>query len=227
MIVLGVIMAPMVFRLIRASALAVSEELYVDAARVSGLGDARITRRHILPVVIAPSVIQATQAFAVAIGIPAGLAFLGLGKAARASWGAMLNDAFTNVHTARAAGVAGPRDGPDHPGGQHAGHRCTGRAWRRRTPNRQAAQASCPEGSCPDHRGARRPPADRLGAACRVRGEDGRRRGGPDRGTRRSPGPGGGVRLRNGPDGVLRARTAARRGRGDAYEGSVAGRCSR
>ncbi|MEV2211371.1 dipeptide/oligopeptide/nickel ABC transporter permease/ATP-binding protein [Streptomyces sp. NPDC050997] len=102
MIVLGVIMAPMVFRLLRASVLAVREELYVDAARVSGLGDARIMRRHILPVVIAPSVIQATQVFAVAIGIQAGLAFLGLGKASQASWGAMLNDAFTNVYSAPA-----------------------------------------------------------------------------------------------------------------------------
>ncbi|MFJ9582399.1 dipeptide/oligopeptide/nickel ABC transporter permease/ATP-binding protein [Streptomyces acidicola] len=100
MIVLGVIMAPMVFRLIRASVLAVREELYVDAARVSGLGDARIIRRHVLPVVIAPSVIQATQVFAVAIGIQAGLAFLGLGKASQASWGAMLGDAFTNVYNA-------------------------------------------------------------------------------------------------------------------------------
>ncbi|GGN39395.1 dipeptide/oligopeptide/nickel ABC transporter permease/ATP-binding protein [Streptomyces fuscichromogenes] len=98
MIVLGVIMAPMVFRLIRASVLAVREELYVDAARVAGLGDARIMRRHILPVVIAPSVIQATQVFALAIGIQAGLAFLGLGKASQPSWGAMLNDAFTNVY---------------------------------------------------------------------------------------------------------------------------------
>ncbi|MFE5038452.1 ATP-binding cassette domain-containing protein [Streptomyces sp. NPDC056683] len=102
MIVLGVIMAPMVFRLIRASVVAVREELYVDAARVSGLGDARIMRRHILPVVIAPSVIQATQVFAVAIGIQAGLAFLGLGKASQASWGGMLNDAFTNVYNAPA-----------------------------------------------------------------------------------------------------------------------------
>ncbi|MGY0056718.1 dipeptide/oligopeptide/nickel ABC transporter permease/ATP-binding protein [Streptomyces sp. LZ34] len=100
MVVLGVIMAPMVFRLIRASVIAVREELYVDAARVSGLGDGRIMRRHILPVVIAPSVIQATQVFAVAIGIQAGLAFLGLGKASQASWGAMLSDAFTNIYNA-------------------------------------------------------------------------------------------------------------------------------
>ncbi|WP_413805162.1 ATP-binding cassette domain-containing protein [Streptomyces sp. OE57] len=100
MVVLGVIMAPMVFRLIRASVIAVREELYVDAARVSGLGDGRVMRRHVLPVVVAPSVIQATQVFAVAIGIQAGLAFLGLGKASQASWGAMLGDAFTNVYDA-------------------------------------------------------------------------------------------------------------------------------
>jgi peptide/nickel transport system permease protein len=100
MIVLGVIMAPMVFRLIRASVLAVREELYVDAARVSGLSDPRIMRRHVLPVVVAPSVIQATQVFAMAIGIQAGLAFLGLGKASQSSWGAMLNDAFTNIYNA-------------------------------------------------------------------------------------------------------------------------------
>jgi peptide/nickel transport system permease protein len=100
MAVLGVIVAPLVFRLIRASVLAVREELYVDAARVSGLGEARILRRHVLPVVIAPSIIQAAQLFSVAIGIQAGLGFLGLGKASQASWGAMLNDAFTNVYNA-------------------------------------------------------------------------------------------------------------------------------
>ncbi|MGW3956248.1 dipeptide/oligopeptide/nickel ABC transporter permease/ATP-binding protein [Streptomyces sp. NPDC004752] len=100
MAVLGVIMAPMVFRLIRASVIAVREELYVDAARVSGLGDGRLMRRHVLPVVIAPSLIQATQVFAVAIGIQAGLAFLGLGKASQASWGAMLGDAFANIYNA-------------------------------------------------------------------------------------------------------------------------------
>jgi len=100
MVVLGVILAPMVFRLFRGSVLAVREELYVDAARVSGLGDARILRRHVLPVVMAPSIIQAAQLFAVAIGIQAGLAFLGLGDASEPSWGAMLNDGFTNVYNA-------------------------------------------------------------------------------------------------------------------------------
>jgi peptide/nickel transport system permease protein len=99
MVVFGVLMAPGVYRLIRASVTAVREELYVDAARVSGLDDGRIMRRHILPVVIAPTIIQAAQSLGLAIVVQSGLEFLGLGSASQASWGAMLNDAFTNIYT--------------------------------------------------------------------------------------------------------------------------------
>jgi len=98
MTVLGVILAPGVFRLVRASVTSVREELYVDAARVSGLNDLRIVRRHILPVVQAPTIIQAAQMFGVAVVIQAGIEFLGLGSASEASWGAMLNEAFANLY---------------------------------------------------------------------------------------------------------------------------------
>ena len=50
----------------------VREELYVDAAQVSGLRDARIMRRHILPVVITPTIIQAALLASAGIGIEAG-----------------------------------------------------------------------------------------------------------------------------------------------------------
>ncbi|MFE2065605.1 dipeptide/oligopeptide/nickel ABC transporter permease/ATP-binding protein [Streptomyces sp. NPDC059467] len=99
MAVFGVLMSPGVFRLIRASAISVREELYVDAARVSGLTDGRIVRRHILPVVQAPTIIQAAQMLGLAIVIQSGLEFLGLGSATQASWGSMLNDAFANIYT--------------------------------------------------------------------------------------------------------------------------------
>jgi peptide/nickel transport system permease protein len=99
MIVFGFLMAPGVYRLVRSSVLAVREELYVDAARVSGLTSGRIMRRHILPVVIAPTIIQAAQMFGIAIAIQAGLQFLGIGST-DASWGAMLSDAFANVYKA-------------------------------------------------------------------------------------------------------------------------------
>ena len=100
MTVFGVIITPAVFRLIRASVIGVRGELYVDAARVSGLGDTRIMRRHILPVVVAPTVIQVSQLLGVGIVVQAGLEFLGLGSANQASWGGMLSDAFQNIYTA-------------------------------------------------------------------------------------------------------------------------------
>ncbi|WP_336026287.1 dipeptide/oligopeptide/nickel ABC transporter permease/ATP-binding protein [Geodermatophilus sp. FMUSA9-8] len=98
MAVFGVIIAPGVFRLVRSSVIAVREELFVDAARVSGLSDARIMRRHVLPVVIPPTVIQVSQLLGIAIVIQAGLEFLGLGSANQASWGGMLSDAFQNIY---------------------------------------------------------------------------------------------------------------------------------
>lgn len=97
--VFGLLMSTGVYRLIRGSVLAVREELYVDAARVAGLSDGRILRRHILPVVIAPTVIQAAGMLGIGILIQSGLEFLGLGSNTQPSWGAMLNDAFANIYT--------------------------------------------------------------------------------------------------------------------------------
>lgn len=100
LVVFGVLIAPSVFLLIRGSVRAVREELYVDAAKVSGLRDARIMRRHILPVVITPTIIQAALLASAGIGIEAGIAFLGLGSADKASWGLMLADASQNIYNA-------------------------------------------------------------------------------------------------------------------------------
>ncbi|MFZ0529077.1 MAG: dipeptide/oligopeptide/nickel ABC transporter permease/ATP-binding protein [Propionicimonas sp.] len=97
--VFGVLMSTGVYRLIRGSVTSVREELYVDAARVAGLPDGRLIRRHILPVVIAPTVIQAAGMLGVGILIQSGLEFLGLGSASEPSWGSMLNDAFANIYT--------------------------------------------------------------------------------------------------------------------------------
>lgn len=100
LVVFGVLIAPSVFLLIRGSVRAVREELYVDAARVSGLSDVRIMVRHILPVVITPTIIQAALLAGAGIGIEAGIAFLGLGSSDKASWGLMLNDASQNIFNA-------------------------------------------------------------------------------------------------------------------------------
>jgi len=73
-------------------------ELYVDAARVSGLSDLRIIGRHILSVVRAPIIIQSAIITGIAIAIQSGLEFLGLGDMSVPTWGGMLNDGFANIY---------------------------------------------------------------------------------------------------------------------------------
>jgi peptide/nickel transport system permease protein len=97
MMIFGVLLSPAFFRLVYASVTAVRNELYVDAARVSGLSDVRIIGRHILTVVRAPVIIQSAMVLGIAIAIQAGLEFLGLGDRSIPTWGSMLNDGFINI----------------------------------------------------------------------------------------------------------------------------------
>jgi peptide/nickel transport system permease protein len=100
MAVFGIMLSPGFFRLTRNLVRGVRNELYVDAARVSGLSDFRIMWRHILLVIRAPVVIQASIVAGIAIVIQAGLEFLGLGDASLPTWGGMLQDAFDNLYVA-------------------------------------------------------------------------------------------------------------------------------
>jgi ABC-type dipeptide/oligopeptide/nickel transport system ATPase component/ABC-type dipeptide/oligopeptide/nickel transport system permease subunit len=97
MMIFGVLLSPAFFRLVYASVTAVRNELYVDAARVSGLSDVRIIGRHILTVVRAPAIIQSAMVLGIAIAVQAGLEFLGLGDRNIPTWGSMLNDGFINI----------------------------------------------------------------------------------------------------------------------------------
>jgi len=98
MLVFGVLLAPSFYRLTRTAVKSVRNELYVDAARVSGLSDVRIMSRHIFSVVRAPIIIQTANVAGVAIAIQSGLEFLGLGDPLVPTWGVMLSDAFRNVY---------------------------------------------------------------------------------------------------------------------------------
>src|SRR5687767_1874978 len=87
-------MVPRCARVVRASALAVREMPYVDAARAGGYGHARIILRHMLPNVMAPILIMATAFLGEAILLEASLSFLGLGvQEPTAAWGLMLRGA--------------------------------------------------------------------------------------------------------------------------------------
>jgi ABC-type dipeptide/oligopeptide/nickel transport system ATPase component/ABC-type dipeptide/oligopeptide/nickel transport system permease subunit len=98
MAVFGIILSPGFYRLTRSAVRAVRNDLYVDAARVSGLGDARIISRHILYVVRAPIIIQTALTLGLAISIQSGLDFIGLGEPGAATWGGMLNEGFRNIY---------------------------------------------------------------------------------------------------------------------------------
>ncbi|MFK0006423.1 dipeptide/oligopeptide/nickel ABC transporter permease/ATP-binding protein [Paenarthrobacter sp. NPDC090520] len=98
MIAFGILISPSYFRLTRAAVQSVRNELYVDAARVSGLSDIRIVARHIFSVVRAPIIIQTAAIAGVAIAIQSGIEFLGLGDPTKATWGVMLSEGFKNVY---------------------------------------------------------------------------------------------------------------------------------
>jgi peptide/nickel transport system permease protein len=100
MVALGILLAPNFFRLVRGLSRAVRGEYYVDAARVSGLSDLRIIRRHVFSAIRGPVIVQTAFAAGVAIGLQAGLAFLGLTDPGAPSWGSMLLEAFTNIYIA-------------------------------------------------------------------------------------------------------------------------------
>lgn len=82
---------PRCARVVRASALALREMPYVDAARALGLTHSRIIFRHMLPNVMAPYLIMWTAFMGQAVLLEASLSFLGLGvQEPTPAWGLML-----------------------------------------------------------------------------------------------------------------------------------------
>lgn len=94
MLTLGFFASAGLARIIRSSCLELREELFVDAARVSGLGPARIMARHILPRLTGQLLVPVFLFSGNALAIQTGLGFLGLATPAPApSWGGMVGEA--------------------------------------------------------------------------------------------------------------------------------------
>ena len=92
MIAIGVVNVPIFMRVARASTLSVRETQFIEAAHAAGANTLRILRRHVLPNIAAPLIVQSTLAFAWAVIAEAGLSFLGLGtQPPNPSWGIMLS----------------------------------------------------------------------------------------------------------------------------------------
>ncbi|GAA2584682.1 dipeptide/oligopeptide/nickel ABC transporter permease/ATP-binding protein [Dactylosporangium fulvum] len=95
MVVLGVISAPMLLRVTRGVTMSVKQELYVRAARLSGLGEVRIMTRHVLPRLTGPILVQVSLFAATAVLVQGALSFLGLSapETEGPSWGNMIAQA--------------------------------------------------------------------------------------------------------------------------------------
>jgi peptide/nickel transport system permease protein len=100
MAIFGVLLSPGVYRLVRNQVVGVRNELFVDAARVSGLTDRRILARHVLFAVRRPVIVATAFLCGQAVGVQAGLAFLGVGPATTPSFGSMISEGFHNLYVA-------------------------------------------------------------------------------------------------------------------------------
>jgi peptide/nickel transport system permease protein len=91
-IVLSIAVVPPVQRVARASALAVLQQPYVEAARAVGAGPWRLLAYHVLRNIATPIVVISTTGVGALILAQAGLGFLGLGVTPpTAEWGQMLS----------------------------------------------------------------------------------------------------------------------------------------
>ena len=80
-------------RLARAQVLSLKFRDHVLAAQALGVGSFKIMRQHLLPLIAAPLIIEATFGISSVIVAEAGLSFLGLGvQPPTASWGNMIKD---------------------------------------------------------------------------------------------------------------------------------------
>ena len=90
-VALGIVYAPRLARIVRASTLVIRELPYVEAARALGVSTWRIMTRHVLRNLISPILVQATFIFAYSMLAEAGLSFLGLGVSPEVpTWGTMI-----------------------------------------------------------------------------------------------------------------------------------------
>ncbi|MBE7732212.1 ABC transporter permease [Devosia faecipullorum] len=91
-IALGVVYAPRLARVVRASTLVIRELPYVEAARALGVPTQVTLVRHVLRNITSPLLVQATFIFANAILAEAGLSFLGVGISPDIpTWGTMIS----------------------------------------------------------------------------------------------------------------------------------------
>lgn len=92
MIVVGVMTAPLFYRVTRAASLQVGEAHYVESAKLYGASTWYLVTRHILPKVIPAILIAAATSVATGLIIVSSLTFLGIGiTPPEPSWGGLIS----------------------------------------------------------------------------------------------------------------------------------------
>jgi peptide/nickel transport system permease protein len=86
-------------RIVRGQTLSLREKEFVESARASGAGHARIIFRELLPNLTAPIVVYASILIPQVILYEAALSYLGVGVVDQPSWGQMISDATGDFST--------------------------------------------------------------------------------------------------------------------------------
>ena len=83
-------------RVIRSQVLSLKNRTFIEAARLSGAGNARIIYKHIAPNVIPLSMVYVSTTMASAIMTESSLSFLGFGDPTQMSWGRILFSCYSS-----------------------------------------------------------------------------------------------------------------------------------
>ena len=112
---IGIVFVPGFVRLIRGEVIAVREENFIESSQSLGATSPRLIRKHIVPNVASPVIIQVALALGFALLVEAGLSYLGIGEQPPTpSWGGMLR---------RPINSSIPPPGAHIPGTRHHVHR--------------------------------------------------------------------------------------------------------
>ncbi|MFD7469148.1 ABC transporter permease [Streptomyces tendae] len=91
MLVTGVLVSPLFYRVSRAATLVVARSQYVEAALISGASVGRIVRRHVWAKVLPPVAVAFAQTIGTGFVIVSSLTFLGIGvQPPEPTWGGLL-----------------------------------------------------------------------------------------------------------------------------------------
>jgi peptide/nickel transport system permease protein len=92
--------APIYLRLMRTQVMSIRRMRYVEAAWLTGLSDARIIARHVVPNAMAPVLAQLSVNVGWSVLLTAALSFIGAGvKAPTPEWGSMIATGYQNIVT--------------------------------------------------------------------------------------------------------------------------------